>query len=142
MITTKKTYGMYVMPLANSLRSITDNYAKLQQTAIPATTYRDEILPQNVKGFIMLANTLEKNHALGYVHRDIKPDNLYVWNGRYCIGDFGIVDLPTNTALTKKHDRLGAWNTIAPEVLRDVRTATNKSDVYWLCRDWCNGISK
>lgn len=121
---------MYVMPLANSLRSITDNYAKLQQTAIPATTYRDEILPQNVKGFIMLANTLEKIHALGYVHRDIKPDNLYVWNGRYCIGDFGIVDLPTNTALTKKHDRLGAWNTIAPEVLRDVRTATNKSDVY------------
>lgn len=61
MITTKKTYGMYVMPLANSLRSITDNYAKLQQTAIPATTYRDEILPQNVKGFIMFANTLEKS---------------------------------------------------------------------------------
>lgn len=65
MITTKKTYGMYVMPLANSLRSITDNYAKLQQTAIPATTYRDEILPQNVKGFIMLANTLEKNPCVG-----------------------------------------------------------------------------
>lgn len=129
----------YVMPLANSLRSIIDNYAKLQQTAIPVTTYRDEILQQNVEGFIMFAGTLEKIHALGYVHRDIKPDNLYVWNGRYCIGDFGIVDLPTNTALTKKHDRLGAWNTIAPEVLRDARNATNKSDVYslakslWMC---------
>lgn len=129
----------YVMPLANSLRSIIDNYAKLQQTAIPVTTYRDEILQQNVEGFIMLANTLEKIHVLGYVHRDIKPDNLYWWNGRYCIGDFGIVDLPTNTALMKKHDRLGAWNTIAPEVLRDARNATNKSDVYslakslWMC---------
>ena len=105
----------YVMPLANSLRSIIDNYAKSQQTAIPVTTYRDEILQQNVEGFIMLAGTLEKIHALGYVHRDIKPDNLYVWNDRYCIGDFGIVDLPSNTALTKKHDRLGAWNTIAPK---------------------------
>ena len=129
----------YVMPLASSLRSIIDNYAKLQQTAIPVTTYRDEILQQNVEGFIMLADILEKIHTLGYVHRDIKPDNLYVWNGRYCIGDFGIVDLPTNTALTKKHDRLGAWNTIAPEVLRDARNATNKSDVYslakslWMC---------
>lgn len=129
----------YVMPLARSLRSIIDNYAKLQQTAIPVTTYRDEILQQNVEGFIMLADTLEKIHTLGYVHRDIKLDNLYVWNGRYCIGDFGIVDLPTNTALTKKHDRLGAWNTIAPEVLRDARNATNKSDVYslakslWMC---------
>lgn len=129
----------YVMPLANSLRSKIDNYAKLQHTANPVTTYRDEILQQNVDGFIMLAATLEKIHALGYVHRDIKPDNLYVWNGRYCIGDFGIVDLPTNTALTKKHDRLGAWTTIAPEVFRDSRAATNKSDVYslaktlWMC---------
>lgn len=129
----------YVMPLASSLRSIIDNYAKLQQTAIPVTTYCDEILQQNVEGFIMLADTLEKIHTLGYVHRDIKPDNLYVWNGKYCIGDFGIVDLPTNNALTKKHDRLGAWNTIAPEVLRDARNTTNKSDVYslakslWMC---------
>ena len=129
----------YVMPLANSLRNIIKKYVKLQQTAHPVTTYCDDILRQNVDGFIMLANTLEKIHELGYVHRDIKPDNLYVWNGRYCIGDFGIVDLPTNTALTKKHDRLGAWNTIAPEVLRDARNATNKSDVYslakslWMC---------
>lgn len=116
----------YVMPLANSLRNIIKKYVKLQQTAHPVTTYCDDILRQNVDGFIMLANTLEKIHELGYVHRDIKPDNLYVWNGRYCIGDFGIVDLPTNTALTKKHDRLGAWNTIAPEVLRDARNATQQ----------------
>ena len=54
----------YVMPLANSLRSIIENYAKSQQTAIPVTTYRDEILQKNVEGFIMLAATLEKIHAL------------------------------------------------------------------------------
>lgn len=129
----------YVMPLANSLRSVIEKYVNLQKTTNPITTYRDDIIQQNVEGFIMLADTLEKIHTLGYVHRDIKPDNLYVWNGKYCIGDFGIVDLPTNTALTKKHDRLGAWNTIAPEVLRDARIATNKSDVYslakslWMC---------
>ncbi len=129
----------YVMPLANSLRSVIETYVKLQKTTNPITTYRDDIIQQNVDGFIDLAESLDKIHALGYVHRDIKPDNLYVWNGRYCIGDFGIVDLPTNTALTKRHDRLGAWNTIAPEVLRDARNATNKSDVYslakslWMC---------
>ena len=129
----------YVMPLANSLRSVIEKYVNLQKTTNPITTYRDDIIQQNVDGFIELAESLDKIHALEYVHRDIKPDNLYVWNGRYCIGDFGIVDLPTNTALTKKHDRLGAWNTIAPEVLRDARNASNKSDVYslakslWMC---------
>lgn len=129
----------YVMPLANSLRSVIEKYIKLQKKTNPITTYRDDIIQQNVDGFIELAELLDKIHALGYVHRDIKPDNLYVCNGRYCIGDFGIVDLPTNTALTKKHDRLGAWNTIAPEVLRDARIATDKSDVYslakslWMC---------
>lgn len=129
----------YVMPLAVSLRSIIDRYAKLQKTTNPITTYRDDIIQQNVDGFIELAESLDKIHALEYVHRDIKPDNLYVWNDRYCIGDFGIVDLPTNTTLTKKQDRLGAWNTIAPEAFRDARNATNKSDVYslakslWMC---------
>lgn len=55
---------MYVMPLANSLRSITDNYAKLQQTAIPATTYRDEILPQNVKDRMFIGSAVISAMAL------------------------------------------------------------------------------
>ena len=129
----------YVMPLAKSLRSVIDDFVKKQKNAIPVITYQDDILRQNVDGFISLAKTLGKIHELGYVHRDIKPDNLYIWNEKYCVGDFGIVDLPTDVALTKKQDRLGAWTTIAPEVLRDSRKATDRSDVYslaktlWMC---------
>ena len=29
-------------------------------------------------------------HSAGFVHRDIKPDNLYYYNGKVVVGDFGI----------------------------------------------------
>lgn len=125
----------YVMPVAQSVRTKIEDLSKQQQTAFPVTTYQDTIL-DGIDGFIQLAETLEQIHVLGYVHRDIKPDNIYIYDGRWCLGDFGIVDLPDGVAksLTKKHDHLGAWNTIAPEVLRDARTSTAKADVYSLAK--------
>lgn len=125
----------YVMPVAQSVRTRIEDLSNKQQTACPATTYKDTIL-DGIDGFIQLAETLDQIHALGYVHRDIKPDNIYIYDGRWCLGDFGIVDLPDGVAksLTKKHDHLGAWNTIAPEVLRDARTSTAKADVYSLAK--------
>ncbi|MDY4572568.1 MAG: protein kinase [Candidatus Cryptobacteroides sp.] len=125
----------YVMPLAQSVRKTIEDLSNQQQTACPATTYKDTIL-DGIDGFIQLAETLYQIHALGYVHRDIKPDNIYIYDGRWCLGDFGIVDLPDGVAksLTKKHDHLGAWNTIAPEVLRDARLSTAKADVYSLAK--------
>lgn len=121
----------YVMPVAQSVRSAIEDLSNQQQTAIPVTTILD-----GINGFIQLAETLEQIHVLGYVHRDIKPDNIYIYDGRWCLSDFGIVDLPDGVAksLTKKHDHLGAWNTIAPEVLRDARSSTTKADVYSLAK--------
>lgn len=125
----------YVMPVAQSVSSIIEDFVNKQKTANPPSTYQEKII-EGIDGFIQLAETLEQIHALGYVHRDIKPDNIYVLEGRWCLGDFGIVDLPDDKAkaLTKKHDRLGAWNTIAPEVLRDARSSTHKADVYSLAK--------
>ena len=125
----------YVMPVAQSVRSIIEDFVNKQKTANPPSTYQEKII-EGIDGFIQLAETLEQIHALGYVHRDIKPDNIYVLEGSWCLGDFGIVDLPDGKAkaLTKKHDRLGAWNTIAPEVLRDARKSKSKADVYSLAK--------
>lgn len=125
----------YVMPVAQSIRKTIEDISKKQQTAFPVTTYQDTIL-DGIDGFIQLAETLDQIHALGYVHRDIKPDNIYIYDGRWSLGDFGIVNLPDGEvkSLTKKHDHLGAWNTIAPEVLRDARSSTAKADVYSLAK--------
>jgi serine/threonine protein kinase len=131
----------YIMPEAECLKDRLNLYADRQKNAIPIYTYRDGILEEFVNEFIFLATNLHTLHQNGYVHRDIKPHNIYYYNGHLYIGDFGIVDIPANQGkqLTKKGDRLGAWNTIAPEVLRDARNATPKSDVYslaktlWMC---------
>lgn len=125
----------YVMPVAQSIRTIIEDFINKQKTANPPTTYQEKII-EGIDGFIQLTETLEQIHALGYVHRDIKPDNIYVLDGKWCLGDFGIVDLPDGKAkaLTKKHDRLGAWNTIAPEVLRDAHKSKSKADVYSLAK--------
>ena len=125
----------YVMPVAKSIRSIIEEYVNKQSKENYPTLYKDYI-QFGISGFIQLAETLAQIHAMGYVHRDVKPDNIYIYNGKWCLGDFGIVDLPdkVDNALTKKHDRLGAWNTMAPEVLRDARKSSEKADVYSLAK--------
>lgn len=130
----------YVMPVATCLDQTIKKWKKNADSTTPIDTYREDIQPFYVKAFLTYANTLQAIHALGYTHRDIKPKNLYVMDGDFVIGDFGIVDLPeSEPSMTKKHDRLGAWNTMAPEVLRDARNTTPASDVYslakslWMC---------
>lgn len=135
----------YIMPKAECLKNRLDEYkdrldkCKKGEKAKPING--ESLLKEFVECFINLARTFSQIHEKGYVHRDIKPHNLYYYNDSVYVGDFGIVDIPADSGkqLTKKGDRLGAWNTIAPEVLRDATISTGKSDVYslaktlWMC---------
>ncbi len=53
----------------------------------------------------------------GVAHRDIKPGNLYAYNDGWCLGDFGLVELPEAEALTAEGDSIGPLYFLAPEVL-------------------------
>lgn len=88
------------------------------------------------KAFIELARTLEKLHAKGIHHRDIKPDNIYFYNSRPYLGDFGLVEFPdSNNNLTRNDKGLGAVFTIAPEMKRNPKDADgSKADVYSLAK--------
>lgn len=124
----------YVMPIANSLSDEIKDWKKKIKEAVPPGMYRDVIVEHAFEAFHNIAITLSKIHKLGYTHRDIKPKNLYRLAGKFLIGDFGIVDIPEGNHRTKKGDKLGAWNTIAPEVLRDASKATPTADVYSLAK--------
>lgn len=65
------------------------------------------------------------------VHRDLKPENVLLWQGRWCIADFGIARYAEAT--TAPDTRKGAWSPpyAAPEQWRFER-ATPATDVYAL----------
>jgi serine/threonine protein kinase len=67
-------------------------------------------------------------HAAGIVHRDLKPDNVLLYEGRWCLADFGISrDLDVRTATLTFQDH-GTAPYVAPERWR-AQPATHKSDL-------------
>lgn len=88
------------------------------------------------KAIKQLTETLVQLQKREIAHRDIKPDNLYYYNDRYCYGDFGLVDFPDHIKdLTNTHRNLGAKFTIAPEMMRNPKDADGlKADIYSLAK--------
>ena len=89
-----------------------------------------------VQGVIQLAETLSQLHSNNVSHRDIKPDNILFYNGRYCLSDFGLASFPENPDKFTRSDKgLGAIFTIAPEMKRDPKHADGKkADVFSLAK--------
>ena len=81
---------------------------------------------------IAFAKELSKIHGRNIVHRDIKPLNLYLLNGKCVFGDFGLADFPESENDFTRSDRgLGAIFTIAPEMKRNPKGADGKkADVF------------
>ena len=78
------------------------------------------------------ADAVAAAHALGIVHRDIKPGNLLVTpDGRVKITDFGIARAVSGAAVTQTGQVLGTPAYLSPEQAEG-RPATEASDIYSL----------
>ena len=63
-----------------------------------------------------LIEALEAAHALGIVHRDVKPANVLVdADGRACLTDFGIATTTGDSSLTTQGALIGSPSYMAPE---------------------------
>lgn len=81
---------------------------------------------------LQVAAGLEKVHAAGMIHRDVKPSNIMLTSsGRAVLVDFGLVFDPERTALTLSGVNPGTLAFQAPEVLRKSETGPEADWYAW-----------
>lgn len=87
-----------------------------------------------VEAVAAVAETLASLAERGIAHRDIKPGNLYYLDGRWLVGDFGLIDVPDLDQLTMEGKPIGPVHFTAYELLVSAATVEDarSADVYSL----------
>ena len=80
---------------------------------------------------IQLTDALYFAHQHGIIHRDVKPENIYVMSdGTIKLGDFGIAQAEgVESSFTKTSEIIGSVHYLAPEIAKGEQ-ASSKSDIY------------
>lgn len=111
---------------------IANEYIK-GQTLKDMLDFRGAIsLQETVSYILQLTSALDYAHKHGIVHRDVKPDNIFVMSdGTIKLGDFGIAQANgIDDGLTKnQEDIIGSVHYLAPEIIQG-HPASGQSDIY------------
>ncbi len=93
---------------------------------LPLNRFNEE---EVVRLGIDMCNALSACEAEGIIHRDIKPDNIFVSkDGNYKLGDFGVSKMAERTSGGTK---IGTYNYMAPEVYNN-QPYGHAADIYSL----------
>ncbi len=107
-------------------------------TRLVSSTLRNAIVAgpisvdSGMKILACVASALDAAHAIGVVHRDVKPANVLMDPGPdVYLGDFGLARDPEGAALTVPGQVLGTIDYMAPELLDGERVGA-ATDIYGL----------
>ena len=64
-----------------------------------------------------IAQGIKELNDLGYYHRDIKPDNIFMINGTWKVGDLGLIQMRNKTSLDRKGELIGPRGWLSPEAM-------------------------
>jgi hypothetical protein len=100
-----------------------------------ATALADATVAEVVGAVMQYAEVLADLAEQGIHHRDVKPDNLFAYEGNWVLGDFGLAAYPGKEPVTSNARRLGPLYFIAPEMLREPDSANAElADVFSLAK--------
>jgi serine/threonine protein kinase len=134
----------YAMPLIKGrslseiLRTMRENDLPVARRSLPAAQGEGAETPWPVavaRLGLQAADALEHAHALGVIHRDVKPSNLIVeGTGRLWVTDFGLARIACGDAgPTSSGDLVGTLRYIPPEQIRgEPGAADPRADIYAL----------
>jgi serine/threonine-protein kinase len=113
----------FVMPFVEG-ESLRDRITREKQLPVPDT----------VRLGVEVASALDYAHRHGVIHRDIKPDNILLHDGRALVADFGIALAATRAGsrMTETGMSVGTPHYMSPEQAMGEREITARSDIYAL----------
>ena len=113
----------------NGIPYIANEYIK-GQTLKEVLDFRSSLpMGEAIDIMLQLAAALNYAHKHGIVHRDVKPDNIYLMgDGTIKLGDFGIAQSDTKFS-TENNEIVGSVYYLAPEITTG-KAATPQSDIY------------
>ena len=66
---------------------------------------------------LQIAQGIKELNDLGYYHRDIKPDNIFMINGTWKVGDLGLIQMRNKPTLDREGELLGPRGWLSPEAM-------------------------
>ncbi|RKX65996.1 MAG: hypothetical protein DRP42_03980 [Tenericutes bacterium] len=88
--------------------------------------------PEALKIAIGIAEGLSGIHAMNIIHRDVKPQNVFIgYDSEVKLMDFGTIQASQTQELTAQGKSIGTIEYMSPEICR-AKKATPKTDVYSL----------
>ena len=136
--TTANLQHPHILPLFDSGEA--DSFLFYVMPFIDGETLRDKLdretqlgIDEAVKIATEVADALDYAHRHNVIHRDVKPENILLHDGRPLVADFGIalaVSAAAGGRMTETGLSLGTPHYMSPEQATAEKDLTHRSDIY------------